>query len=222
MAQIETLFFSSAINMPASLFWRVVLSGALTAAFFAPLAVLILGKMRTRGGEEAPNDRLVMPWREWAWRLPVLAVAYACIYWLFGYFVAWQSEAVRVYYTGSAELKPFFAHLATTMRDMPWLIPFQLFRGLLWVVLALPVVRMMKGRPWESALALGMLFGLLLTSQLLLPNAFMPPAVRLAHFIETSTSTFLYGCLVGALLCWRSAGANPVVERGSGNAVQAV
>ena len=56
---------------------------------------------------------------------------------------------------------------------------------------------MMQGRRWETALAVGLLCGVLLTAPLLIPNPYMPAPIRLIHFVETSTSTFLYGWLMG-------------------------
>jgi hypothetical protein len=199
MSQIETLFFGGAFNIPVNEMRGIILSGVLRALFFSPLAVLILGRIKSHKEQEEPNTRLIMPWRDWAWRLALLPVIYVCLYFLFGYFVAWQSPDVRQLYTGSTDIKPFPEHMLGVVQNTPGIFPFQLLRGLLWIGLALPIIRMMKGRPWETSLAVGLLFGLLLTTQLLLPNPYMPAPVRLAHFIETSTSTFVYGGLIGWL-----------------------
>ena len=83
------------------------------------------------------------------------------------------------------------------LRDEPGLIPFQLFRGLLWIGLSLPIVRMVQGRRWETPLAIGLLCGLLLTIPMVIPNPYMSAPIRMIHLLETSTSTFLYGCLIG-------------------------
>jgi hypothetical protein len=48
--------------------------------------------------------------------------------------------------------------------------------------------------------AVGLLFAVLVNAQLLLPNPYMPDAVRMAHLIETASSTFIFGLLVGWLL----------------------
>jgi hypothetical protein len=87
------------------------------------------------------------------------------------------------------------------MRDTPWLAPLQLARGLLWAAIAVPVIRMMRGRWWEAGLAVALSFAVLTSAQLLLPNPFMPRAVRMAHLVETSTSNFLFGWLTVAILC---------------------
>ena len=74
----------------------------------------------------------------------------------------------------------------------PWLFAFQVFRAMQWTAFALPVIRMLKGHPWETGLMVGLLFAMG-SSQLLLPNPFMPEAVARVHLVETATSNFLFG-----------------------------
>jgi len=197
MSQIETMFFGSAFNISPTEMRSIILSGLFTAIFFSFLAVLIMGKMRKPKEEEEPVAPIELSTQGWVLRLVLLPLAYIVLYLLFGYFVAWQSPDVRQLYTGSTAIDPFFTHLASTFQDSPGLVPFQFLRGLIWIGLALVILRMMKGGAWEKAIVVGLLFGLLLTTQLLFPNPYMPAPVRLAHFIETSTSTFLYGVLIG-------------------------
>lgn len=152
MSQIETLFFGSAFNISAHEMRGIILSGALRALFFAPLAVLILGKVTSHSGQEELHTRLIMPWHDWFWQLALAPVIYVCLYFLFGYFVAWQSPDVRQFYAGSTDIQPFLEHMVGVVQHTPWMFPFQLLRGLLWIGLALPIIRMMKGKPWETSL----------------------------------------------------------------------
>lgn len=198
MTQIEAFVFVT--DLPSSEIGAILLMGATVALIFSPLAVLILGKMRRSTAEEGPNLRLVMPWTEWVCKLAVIAVAYVILYFTFGYFVAWQSAALREFYSGSTELLGFFEQWGNTLLASPGLVPFQILRSLLWVVWALPVIRMMKGRWWEAALAVALLFAVLMNAQLLLPNPYMPQAVRMWHLIETAPSNFIFGWLIVWLL----------------------
>jgi hypothetical protein len=86
------------------------------------------------------------------------------------------------------------------VRDTPWLFPLQALRALLWVALAVPVIRMMKGKWWKAGLAVAFLFGVVMNAQLLLPNPLMPKDVRMAHLLETASSNFLFGWLVVLIL----------------------
>src|SRR5712692_10317930 len=170
MSQIESAVFIT--RLPSGVLPRLFLMGALVAGPFSALAVLIMGKRSADPVGNERNTRLVMPTGAWAWKLAVIALAYLFLYFTFGYFVAWRNPAVREYYGGIDE-GSFFIHMRAVVRSTWWLIPFQVLRALFWAALALPVVRMMKGQWQETALAIALLFGVLMTSELLLPNAYM-------------------------------------------------
>lgn len=197
MSQIESAVFLT--RLPSGMVPRLFLMGALIAAPFSALAVLILGK--TKGGtiEAQRPSRLVMPAREWAWKLAVIAIVYLILYFTFGYFIAWRNAAVLEYYNGIDE-GSFLAHMRTVLRDTPWLIPFQIVRAILWVALALPVIWMLKGEWPETSLAVGLLFAVVMNAQLLLPNPYMPEPVRMAHLVETASSNLIFGAFIGWLL----------------------
>ena len=197
MGQIETAVFVT--TLPPGLLPRMFLSGALVAAIFSPLAVLILGKRESNNAGNTQASRLKMSASEWAIKLALIAIAYIVIYFTFGYFIAWKSDAVRTYYGGS-DPGTFFSHMANVLRDTPWLFALQAVRALLWVALAVPIIRMMKGQWWKAGLAVALLFGVVMNAQLLLPNPLMPQEVRMAHLVETASSNFLFGWLVVFIL----------------------
>jgi hypothetical protein len=210
MPQIESAVFLN--RLPPGTLPRLFLMGALVAAPFSALAVLILGKRKAVAVDAEPNPRLVMPPSEWAWKLVVIAMIYLTLYFTFGYFIAWKHPAVPVYY-GGTDPGSFFAQMGTVIRDTPWLIPFQILRAMFWVALALPVIRMLKGQWPETAIALGSLFAVM-TAPLLLPNPYMPEPVRMAHLVETGSSNFIFGAFIGWLLMQRHAVAKAaLVER---------
>jgi hypothetical protein len=197
MSQIESMVFLT--HLPAGMLPRLFLMGIIVAAPFSVLAVILLGKRKTKSQDSEPNSRLVMPAAEWTWKIGVIGVVYVMFYFTFGYFVAWQNPAVREYY-GGAEGGTFFTQLGNVLRDTPWLVPFQFVRALCWILIALPVIKMLKGSWQETALSLGFLFGVVMTAPLLLPNPFMPDAVRMAHLLEITPSNFIFGVLIGWLL----------------------
>lgn len=190
MSQIETVVFLQYFTdiIPAEMIPKLFVQGAITAAIFSPLAVLIHGRLRGRGEAQEPNLRLVMPWMEWVWKLISIGVIYMVIYISFGMFVFMPlaGEAFQEYY-GDLQMPG-------------WILPFQMVRGIIWAALAMPVIRMMKGRWWEAGLAVALLFSILMAASLLLPNEFMPEAIRTAHFWEVSSSNFLFGWIVVWLL----------------------
>jgi len=190
LTQIETVVFLQYFEniVPVEETPRLFLNGAILAAIFSPLAVLAHGKMRRVEEIQEPNRRLVMPWTVWIWRLALIAVIYVFIYILFGMFVAkpLAGEAFDEYYAN--------------LQLPPWILPFQMVRALIWTAIALPVIRMMKGRWWEARLAVALLFSVLMGSLLLIPTEFMPKAIRLAHLVEVTSSNFLFGWIVVSLL----------------------
>ena len=199
MSQIESAVFIT--RLPPGTLPRLFAFGALVGLPFSALSVLILGKRRP-DASHSPNQRLIMPAGEWTWKIAVLVVTYLILYFTFGYFVAWRNPAVREYY-GGRDPGSLLAQMQTVLRDTPWLVPLQILRAILWVLLALPVIRMLKGSTRETAFSVALLFGVVMNAQLLLPNPYMPEEVRMAHLVETATSNFLFGALVGWLLTER-------------------
>lgn len=190
LSQIETVVFLQYFEdiVPVEETPKLFMQGAITAALFSPLAVLIHGKMKGVEESQEPSRRPVMPWTEWIWKLMLIAVIYVFIYISFGMFVCMPlaGEAFQEYY---ADLQ------------LPaWILPFQMVRGMIWAALALPVIRMMKGRWWEAGLAVALLFSVLMGSLLLVPTEFMPEAMRMAHLVEITSSNFLFGWIVVWLL----------------------
>ena len=181
MPQIETAFFLT--HLPPGMLSRLFLSGVIIAALFSSLAVLILGR-RKPDSPVSNTHRLEMSIRQWIGKLSLIVITYLLLYFTFGYFIAWKNEAVRSYYGGS-DPGSFLAQMSNVLRDTPWLLPFQAVRALLWTAIAIPVIRMMKGQWWEAALAVALLFGVVMTSPLLLPNPLMPQEVRMVHLLET-------------------------------------
>ena len=73
---------------------------------------------------------------------------------------------------------------------------FQIFRGVLWVLIAYLVLVSTEGTLLRKGLILGLLLSLLGSSQLLLPNPIMPYMVRMGHLVETATSSFIWGFIL--------------------------
>lgn len=177
---------------------KIFLMGAIEAGLFSPLAVLILGKMWQKPSPRTFEACRVMSLREWGWKAAVIAISYVVLYFVFGYFIAWKNPAVQAYY-GGIDPDSFFAQLARIWAKTPWIFPFQTLRALLWMGFALPVIRMLRAQPWETGLAIALLFTVW-SSQLLIPNPYMPWEVARVHLVETAISNFMFGWLVGWIL----------------------
>ncbi len=197
---IEYWFFIESDVTISNLF----LSTVPMAVIFPIIAVPLLGKLKQGEGVESVSLILFDKDRkDWIWKILLLIViVYPLIYFIFGYYVAWQNEAVRTYYNG-VDYGGFFTHFSHTLKENPWLYFFQVGRGLIWVLLAILVIRSMKGGIWEVGLFTGLLFALIMNDSHLIPNPLMPPAVQKIHFIETASSNFIWGLSIVLLLAWR-------------------
>ena len=183
MTQIETLFFNNALKLPMDVLVALVATGFLRALIFAPLAVLVLGKLKGESEPQRPT-RLQFSIRGWVIRFAFLAVLYVVVYFAFGYFVAMQWVEAREFYAG-------------TIAPDATLPLFQILRGVMWAALALPMVALMRGKAWETMLAIALVFGVLVAAPLFFPNPFMPAMVRQAHFFELLSSMLFFGAVTG-------------------------
>ena len=121
---------------------------------------------------------------------------YIIIYLFFGYYVAWQFEAVRLFYSGNTENLSFINQIINTIDKMPFFLTYHFFRGLLWIIFSIPIILMMAGSRKKTVISLMLLFSYH-GFQIIMAQGFFPPEVLIGHTIETTISAALYGGLVG-------------------------
>jgi hypothetical protein len=192
--QIETSYFVSAFPLLHGNFevYRLFLRGAITSAIFVLLVTLFVGgfsrKSRAESKFTVHADQFL---KAGVW----LAAAYFVLYILFGYYVAWQSQVLRVFYGGPADLNSFADQIVTTLMSKPEMPFFQFARGFVWILCLIPLFKSFSGGRAELVILSGLALALLPTIQLAFPNPLMPAEVSLYHFWETSLSTGLFGAL---------------------------
>lgn len=200
MMQIETWYFLSDLTVGPDVLPLLFLMRVPLCFIAIPLAILILGKGKAQK-DDAPNPALVMPVSQWIWKAALIAAAYVTLYWLAGYYIAWQNPELRAFYGAPGEIIPFWTHTLATLRDGSNLFPFQFLRGLLWMLCTLPIIRGSKVNAWWTALLVGVMLSFPQNSAHIIANPLMPAAsVRMSHLIETASSTFLFGTIVVWLL----------------------
>ncbi len=203
-------FLSSKVQPGMTRSW--VVAGFVATALFSPLAVLVLGRWKS-GAETVVAPAWPAP-SSAIWRAIVLVVAFVFFYLFFGYYVAWQNPAVRQYY-GGTPFASFFAALQSNWVHARWIYPLATFRGVLYILVLFPLVRMFRGTRWQVSAALA-LFVAAWTTGLLLPNPLMPPSVAHTHFVETFLFSLVFGGLTGGLLAMppsRSAGTRTFTRK---------
>jgi len=188
-----------ALTMPLNFILAQFVIGAALAIVGVPLAVLLFGKMKREDETSPVSLHEGVNGSEWIWKLAAIIVLYELLYFGFGYYVAWKDPAVLAFYQGT-DPGSFLAQMRHVAIETPTLIPFQALRALLWTAFAFPVINMLRHRPWVGALLTGLLLSLPMNVPHIVPNPYMPAAVRTAHFIETASSTFIFGALMFWLL----------------------
>ena len=190
LSQIETIVFLTYFEeiIPAEMIPKLFVEGFIVAAVFSPIAVILHGKM-----EESPQEytkEFSLPLKAWIWKLLLIGIVYMFIYIAFGALV-FKPLAGKAF-------DEYYANL-----QLPaWILPFQILRGIVWGLLAIPILKMIDD--WKKArLAVALLYSVLMASLLLVPNPYMPDVIRRAHFVEILLSNFLFGWLVVTIFHWR-------------------
>lgn len=206
LTQIETWYFLGEINVSFELLIELLIMGLPVPIIFIPLAIFICGRWKGRHLEIPPNF-LASLRRQLIWKIFALALIYVIIYWLAGYYIAWQNPELREFYGSPGAIQPFWQHTLHTIIQDPGLLFLQIFRGGLFALVVFSIVRYSSVNEWITGLLIGFFlaaphFGHIISNPLI-PIA----SVRLSHLIETAPSTFLYGLIIVWLLNYGTAKA---------------
>lgn len=194
--QSETLFF---LSNP----WPILrITLAMGLAITVPISLAAVSLRLPTNHKSASSPTSNRPAWISASSLSVIAL-YVVLYVLFGYFVAWQSPAVREYYTGNQELLSFWQHISSESM-IGRVLPLQLVRGLAWAVFIVFLCRTLNGSRFRVASLIGLALAVWMNSQLLLPNPYMPSQVRHLHMLETVPCNLLFGFLATLLILPRT------------------
>jgi hypothetical protein len=159
----------------------LVMMSTLTNALLAALMVFVFGRY-------APAPAVV-PWDRrhtavrWSLRILLVSVCYMLLYFTAGMLII---PYVQEFYATQ--------HIPTGA----WFIPFQVLRGLGYVLFTLYLVRSIAGSRRACSLSMGLLFPVIAgVAGLLSPNGIMPDHVRYWHMLEIGWSNLLFGMIVG-------------------------
>ncbi len=195
LTQLDTWYYLTDITVSAGLLAGLFIMGLPVPLIFIPLAVKICGRWEPVTTEQE-NLYAEMPKEQWVLKLAVIAILYVIIYWLAGYFIAWQNLELRAFYGSPGEIVPFWEHTITSFGNSPDLVLLQLVRGTLYAAIAIPVIRGSTVSPWLTAVLIGLLLAVPHLAHIL-PNPLIPMAsIRFSHMIETFSSMFLFGLII--------------------------
>ncbi len=182
---VETLFFH--ITVPQRELVGMMVRGLLLSLIFSPILLILMDKVKQ------PVAPLDIPKKHplsvvtYLWRIIFCMIAYVIIYFIAG---------ALVY----SYVKDFYAEMAH-VPAMQHILFMQLLRGLVYVLVVIPIIRIAKTERLATAIMVGLLLSVLGgTAPLLFPNPYMPPYIRLVHGIEITISNFVFGIIIGTLL----------------------
>jgi hypothetical protein len=161
---------------------RIIAHTVIVYEFCVPVWILLFAKSDERGRDQVDFK---LP-EEGLWRFLVSDVSYVVLYYIAGMIVF---PYVRNFY--APEMLPPVSRLVAMQL---------LVRGPILVGLCLVLLRSLRLPRVSAALAVGAALALLNgVAPLLVPNPYLPDAVRWAHLCEIASSNFVFGVIVGWL-----------------------
>ncbi|MDN3642933.1 hypothetical protein QWY87_09495 [Lutimonas halocynthiae] len=164
---------------------KEILQGLFIASIFAPLFVLLLNKWE--GSSEALQFKKRSVF-SWIWRGALGIFIYLIFYIGAGMILQATYPDLMSFYEGK-------------LPAVDVMIFTQFPRGLLFVLVAILMLRTLKLPQIKKALIIGLVFSVIGgIAPLISPNEFMPANIRMVHGIEVGISNFLYGMTLAYLL----------------------
>lgn len=197
--QIETGYFISAFPLLKGTFevYKIIFRGLLSSILFATLVTIITGGFKKRvkalRNFSFPAERCIKI-------AACLGVVYFVLYFIFGYYIAFQSQTLRSFYGVTGQLPSFFETMKNSFLEKPEIPFFQYCRGVLWIICLYPIMKGFTGKKTELIILSGLFFALIPTVQLLFPNPLMPAGVAVYHFFEVAISTGIFGAATAWLI----------------------
>ena len=196
LMQMESMFFGDGIGIQNPQVASIIIAGFIVSTATVLVGVAIVGKM-----SREPKQQFTLVVNEWRpFVVPFLllsCIVYPLIYLTFGYYIAWQNENLRIFYTKSSELTSFFHQGAGSLAD--GLYFFQILRAAIWVIATIPLVIMLRHLKGHYLLV-GLFTSLLPATQLFIPNPYMPQEIAMIHFVETASSNFIWGAVIAIVV----------------------
>ncbi|MDR0301642.1 MAG: hypothetical protein LBI04_04920 [Treponema sp.] len=199
MTQIETWFFGHAFALTKPDIILIMLSGLFPLLGTTALLIKFFQNKNAVYEKEKINIKSILI------KLGIIGIIYLCVYLLFGYFVLWQFEEARLFYSGSTANLKLGESMGNTnigIGTNSIFIPLQILRGILFGIFILPLKNMMSTK--NTFIASVCLVYLCTAVQLIIPNVLFPDMVRIAHLIEMSSSMLLFGMIAGNTMWGKS------------------
>ena len=128
-------------------------------------------------------------WSSWLWRILLASVAYFPIYFFFGMLI---SPFVMPYYSDPS--------LGLKIPSFAVMVPVELFRGFLYVIIMLGVFSTVRAKRWTMAAIVGLVLYVPGGLVPLMSEHTLPPQIVPFHMIEIFADSIVYGVVLTRLL----------------------
>ena len=199
MTQIETLFFTSAFPVLTKTDVILIMAAGLIPLLAAIPLLMKFFQHKGDTGESVVIQKQALKPKSIIFKLGIIGIIYLFVYMIFGYFVAWQFEELRIFYSGSAEKVGFFGQMINNFKANPVIFPFQIIRGILFAVFIIPLVNMVNKNKLIFVISVCLVY-LCTAIVLIIPNALFPDMVRYGHLFEMTSSMLVFGIIVGNIM----------------------
>jgi len=181
---VEALFFQ--LTIPQKEVFGMMLRGLLLSLVFSPILLILMDKVKQPAAFFDSTRKRRISVVGSIWKTIVCMIIYVIIYFIAG-------ALVYPY------IKDFYAEMAR-MPALQHIFIMQLLRGSVYVLVVIPIIRIVKINKLATALMIGLLLSVLGgVAPLLFPNPYMPSPIRFVHGIEIGISNFVFGFIIGSL-----------------------
>jgi hypothetical protein len=193
LGQIDSVAFPHVSRVTSELPLPPFVLNAVFTLLFVPLALALLNVAVDEASELPEPRRARRSAGAWIWRLTLALVVHQVVFVAAGYWIA----RVSLQPPDSGAIVQELEHV---LRDAPWLPGLQVVRGLLWIALSLPLIRMLRGPLWETSLTLGVFWAVVSSGELGFLATHSLDFVSRRHLLLFGGANLVAGALLGALL----------------------
>lgn len=176
---IEAVYLPILVPLTSTL----LVNGFISAFIFVVAAVFILGLFDQEKQAGNYGSRTQMNWYHWLWKLPLTSFFWMFLFALFG---------ALVFLNLATALDPVGLSEYSNLNMPAWVLPFQGFRAMLWLLLTLPLLSQLSGSKKQLVWVVGLVMACWMGSNLLAAGSFSF-GLQIAHLAEVTGESFVFG-----------------------------
>jgi hypothetical protein len=193
LTAMESLYLTSLLT--EGIVVSILVNGAIISGVFAFAVTELLRRKSTQTRDH--GKRLVMPMKEWIWKIGASGALYLFLFVLVGFLVYTPFASL----TDPAALAKEQAALPASAAGL--VFPLEFLRGIIWTLLAVVATLSLPFNWKKTALVAGLMLAAPVSTSIFLSNS-IAPGLQIAHFAELFIENFLFGFAAVWILHLRS------------------